>query len=181
MYTPFPSSTASFGPFPNTAFVICFPFSVNSASQITVTTPADTAGDYTLVVTNPSGLSGQTTVSYSALPAWNTAADTVLASIIQGGTVNITSLSASEGSDTIAYSETTSVLTGSGSGEMGLSLNSGTGAITGTAPTVSSSTTFTFTLRATDDEAQTTDRQFKITITPNFYGDGSDGDLDTTP
>ena len=159
----------------------CPSITVNSASQITVTTPAKTAGDYTLIVSNPSGLSGQTTVSYSANPAWNTSADTVLTSIIQGGTVNITSLSASEGSDTIAYSETTTVLTGSGSGEMNLSLNASTCAITGTAPSVSSDTTFTFTLRATDDENQTTDRQFKITITPNFYGDGSDGDLDTTP
>jgi len=152
---------------------------VNSASQITITTPAKTAGDYTLVVSNPSGLSGQTTVSYSGNPAWNTAADTVLTTVIQGGAVNITSLSASEGADTIAYSETTTVLTGSGGGEMNLSLNASTCAITGTAPSVASETIFTFTLRATDDENQTTDRQFKITVTPNFYGDGSDGDLST--
>jgi hypothetical protein len=152
---------------------------VDSASQITITTPAKVAGDYTIIVANPSGLSGQTSVSYSAAPAWNTNVDTILATVIQNGSVNITSLSASEGADTIAYSETTTVLTGSGAGKMNLNLNAATCAITGTAPAVASTTIFTFTLRATDDENQTTDRQFKITVNPNFYGDGSDGALST--
>ena len=47
---------------------------------------------------------------------------------------------------------------------MNLSLNSSTGAITGTAPSTTSETTYNFTLRATDQEAQTADRNFSITV-----------------
>ena len=42
---------------------------------------------------------------------------------------------------------------------MNLTLNSSTGAITGTAPSPTSGTTYNFTLRATDAESQT-DRSF---------------------
>ena len=47
---------------------------------------------------------------------------------------------------------------------MNLSLNSSTGAITGTAPSVTSDTTYTFTLRATDTAGNTTDRSFNIVV-----------------
>ena len=65
--------------------------------------------------------------------------------------------------DTIAYSETTSSLTGAG-----FSLNSTTGQITGTAAAVSGDTTTSFTLRATSG-GQTADRSFSI-ITENRDG-----------
>jgi hypothetical protein len=147
--------------------------SVVSATQLTFTSPAGSAGDVQVELINPSGLSGRATFSYSGVPTWNTAADTILTEVSQGQSVNITSLSASEGSDTITYSLV------SGSLPSGLSLNTSTCAITGTAPSVSVNTTSTFTLRAEDDENQTTDRQFKITILVNQFGDGSDGDLST--
>ena len=153
---------------------------VNSSSSLTLgNSPAKSAGDYDLSVTNPSGLSGAFTVSYSGTPAWNTAADTIIADPVQGSAINVTGVTAAEGSDTIAYSEVTSILTGSGSGKLGLTLNSSTGAITGTVPTVSADTTYTFTIRATDDESQTTDRQFRIKVTTNYFGDGSDGSFGT--
>ena len=46
---------------------------------------------------------------------------------------------------------------------MGLTLNSSTGAITGTAPNVSSDTTYNFTIRASDG-INTTDRNFSLGI-----------------
>jgi hypothetical protein len=148
--------------------------SVISSTQLTFTSPAGSAGDVQVEVINPSGLSGRATFSYgNTAPTWNTAADTVLTEVTQGQSVNITSLSASEGSDTITYSLT------SGSLPSGLSLNTSTCAITGTSGAVSSNTTSTFTLTAEDEEGQTTARQFKITVLANYFGDGSDGSLTT--
>ena len=149
--------------------------SIVSATSLTFTSPAKSAGDYELKITNPSNLSGVITISYSADPSWNTAVDTVIAEDTQGSSVNITNVTASEGSDTIDYSEVTSVLSG-----IGMTLNTTTGAITGTLPTgITADTIYTFTLRATDDENQTADRQFKIRNLVHFFGDGSDGDLST--
>ena len=149
--------------------------SIVSATSLTFTSPAKSAGDYELKITNQSNLSGVITISYSADPSWNTAVDTVIAEDTQGSSVNITNVTASEGSDTIDYSEVTSVLSG-----IGMTLNTTTGAITGTLPTgITADTIYTFTLRATDDENQTADRQFKIRNLVNFFGDGSDGDLST--
>jgi hypothetical protein len=148
---------------------------VNSSSQITITTPAKTAGNYTLSVTNPSGLGSDVTISFSNDPAWNTAENAIIASGITGGPVNITNVTAAEGSDSITYSEVTSVLTGI----MGLSLGASSGAITGTLPAVNQDTTYSFTLRATDAENQISDRQFRISVVVNYFGDGSDGSLST--
>ena len=67
----------------------------------------------------------------------------------------------------ITYSETTDILTGTGSGKMGLTLigtGSTAGIITGTAPSVSSDTTFNFTLRASDTAGNNTDRAFSIGV-----------------
>ena len=61
---------------------------------------------------------------------------------------------------TVAFSETTSVLTGAG-----VTLNSSTGALTTSDFGASSTTptTYTFTIRLTDAEGQTTDREFSMT------------------
>ena len=70
---------------------------------------------------------------------------------------------------TVAFSETTSVLTGAG-----VTLNSSTGALTtsdfGGASTTP--TTYTFTIRLTDAEGQTTDREFSMTSTFGATGGG---------
>ena len=76
---------------------------------------------------------------------------------------------------TIAFSETTTVLTSNANtpaATMNLTLNSSTGAITGTAPSPTSGTTYTFTLRATDAEGQTVDRSFSITVSVGATGGG---------
>ena len=131
----------------------------NSATQITITTPAKAAGPYTVAVLNPNGgtASQANFIQYSGVPVWSTAAGT-LGNVIEGGAASF-QVTATEGSDTIEYAVTTGTL------PTGLSLATATGAITGTAPAVSADTTTTFSITATDDENQTSaSRSFSITV-----------------
>ena len=132
----------------------------NSSSQITITSPAKTAGQYTVAVTNLDGGTADSSnfIQYSGVPVWSTASGS-LGSVEEGASASF-QVTATEGSDTIEYAVT------SGSLPSGLSLNTNTGAITGTAGNVSSDTTSTFSITATDDENQTSSaRSFSITIT----------------
>ena len=131
----------------------------NSATQITITTPAKAAGPYTVAVLNPDGgtASENNFIQYSGVPVWSTAAGT-LGNVIEGAAASF-QVTATEGSDTIEYAVTTGTL------PTGLSLATATGAITGTAPAVSADTTTTFSITATDDENQTSaSRSFSITV-----------------
>jgi len=57
-----------------------------------------------------------------------------------------------------------------------LSLNSSTGVISGTAPSASSSTTYTFSATASDGSNISASRSFNIIIVPsNYFGNGADG------
>jgi len=130
----------------------------NSATQLTVTTPAKSAGSQILVITNTDGGSANTNVSYNGVPAWTTSAGS-LGSIAEGETINLTVTATEPDGGTITYAIT------SGSLPSGASLNTSTGAITGTAASVSADTTSSFTITATDNENQSTARAFTITIT----------------
>lgn len=135
----------------------------NSATQITITTPAKAAGPYTIAVTNTDGgtASQANFIQYSGVPVWSTAAGT-LGNVLEGTSASF-QVTATEGSDTIEYAVTTGTL------PTGLSLATATGAITGTAPAVSADTTTTFSITATDDENQTSSaRSFNITVTPDL-------------
>ena len=132
----------------------------NSATQITITSPAKTAGQYTVAVTNTDGGSGSQAnfIQYSGVPVWSTASGS-LGSVEEGASTSF-QVTATEGSDTIEYAVT------SGSLPSGYSLAAATGAITGTAGAVSADTTSTFSITATDDENQTSSaRSFNITVT----------------
>ena len=132
----------------------------NSATQITITSPAKAAGQYTVAVTNTDGGNGSSNnfIQYSGVPIWSTASGS-LGSVVEGGTTSF-QVTATEGSDTIEYAVT------SGSLPSGYSLATATGAITGTAGAVSADTTSTFSITATDDENQTSSaRSFSITVT----------------
>ena len=138
---------------------------VNSDTQITAVAPKasflNAQEPYGVKVTNTTSLSATLTsqINVDSSPAWSTASGS-LGNVTEGASANITVSAADPDGDTVAYSETTSVLSGAG-----FSLNSSTGAITGTANTVSADTTNTFTLRATAN-TKTADRQFNI-ITKN--------------
>ena len=111
-------------------------------------------------------------LTVSDAPTWTTSAGS-LGSIAAGDSVSLSVAATSD--STVAYSETTSVLTSNANtpaGTMNLSLNSSTGAITGTAPSPTSETTYNFTLRATDNESQTADRAFSITVTVGINNGG---------
>ena len=131
--------------------------------------------DYYVRVENNDGYavrSSTAILSSSSAPTWSTASGSI-GSVSAGSSV---SLSVSATSDsTVAYSETTLVLTSNAdtpASTMNLSLNSSTGAITGTAPTPTGDTTYSFTLRATDGESQTADRNFSITVSVGINNGG---------
>jgi hypothetical protein len=132
----------------------------NSATQITITSPAKAAGQYTVAVTNTDGGNGSAAnfIQYSGVPVWSTNSGS-LGSVQEGASASF-QVTATEGSDTIEYAVT------SGSLPSGYSLATATGAITGTAGAVSADTTSTFSITATDDENQTSSaRSFSITVT----------------
>lgn len=152
----------------------------DSATQITTVTPKSSflnaQEPYGVQVTNSSGLSATlgNQINVDTAPSWTTASGS-LGTVASNSVFSATVVATDADSDTISYSITT------GSLPSGLSLNSSTGAITGTATEVASSTTSNFTIRATAN-AKTADRAFSITVTAtNYFGDGSDGALDTTP
>ena len=131
--------------------------------------------DYYVRVENNDGYavrSSTAILSASSAPTWSTASGSI-GSVSAGSSV---SLSVSATSDsTVSYSETTSVLTSNAdtpASTMNLSLNSSTGAITGTAPEPTGDTTYSFTLRATDGESQTADRNFSITVSVGINNGG---------
>lgn len=130
-----------------------------SATTITFTAPSLTVGSYPLYVVNPDGTTAILVpgLQVSAMPVWTTSAGTL-------GTVtqlfNFNTTIAATGDGTISYS------IASGTLPTGITLNSSTGDISGTAPTVASSTTYSFTVRSTDAQNQDTDRAFSITVVP---------------
>jgi Putative Ig domain/IPT/TIG domain len=128
-----------------------------SSTQLTFTSPAQTAGSYSLTVMNTDGGNAGYVpgITYSALPVWSTSAGS-LGSSLRNNAISTITLSASENAQTITYAVT------SGSLPPGLSLASN-GDITGT-PTGSSST-YNFTVTATDPQNQTSSRNFSYTVT----------------
>mgnify|MGYP003150220794 CR=1 FL=1 len=149
------------------ASVVADEVAFNSASQITVkfTLPVD--GTYKLYIENPDGNAVQTNavLTVSDAPAWVTGAGS-LGSFAAGTTI---------ATITITATNATSFAVQSGSLPTGLSLNTGSGSatITGTVSAgISSDTLFSFTVRATDAEAQTADRAFTINVTTGANNSG---------
>jgi len=139
---------------------------VDNVSQITaVATKAsflNAQEPYGVKVENTSGLSSTlaSQINVDTSPSWSTVSGT-LATIQDNATGTHATVSATDpDGDTVAYSETTSVLSGAG-----LSLNSSTGAISGDPTDVSGATTNTFILRATAN-SKTADRSFNIIVNP---------------
>ena len=138
---------------------------------LTATTPQLTvAGEpYGVKVTNPDG--GQTLLEAAldagSSPTFTTAAGSIGSGIQKSTTLSGIAVTATDpDGQAVTYSEVTSVLTSNANtpaATMNLTLNSSTGAITGTAPNVSSDTTYNFTIRASDG-VNTTDRNFSLGI-----------------
>jgi len=133
---------------------------VVSSTQVTFTAPAKAAGTYVLylVATDGSVALSLPGISYSGTPAWSTSAGTLGT---QYETTAISKSLSATGDGTVTYSLVSGTL------PTGSTLNTSTGAISGTAPVTNSSTTYNFTIRATDSQNQDTDRAFSITLTPD--------------
>lgn len=163
--------------FINSSGVITLPNSIvrDSATQLTVNVTLPTDGTYFIRVENPDGLAARSSsaiLTVSDAPTWSTSAGS-LGSVAAGASVSLDVDASSD--STVAFSETTSVLTSNTdtpASTMNLTLNSSTGAITGTAPSPTSETTYNFTLRATDAESQTADRAFSITVAVGMNNTG---------
>ena len=148
--------------------------SFTSSTRVTATVSL-AAGTYFVRVENNDGGAVRTAtaiLTVSTGPSWTTSAGS-LGTVGAGDAVSLSVAATSD--STIAYSETTSILTSNTdtpATTMNLSLNSSTGAITGTAPSATATTTYTFTLRATDAESQTADREFSITVSVGIGNSG---------
>jgi hypothetical protein len=146
-----------------------------NSTLITATTPQDFTVAQEPLDVKVIQLSGSYTsldvIDCGGVPAWTTAAGS-LGTYYDGVTVS-TSVVATDpdAAATITYS------IASGSLPTGLSLNSSNGAITGTISPISSvSTTFNFTIRASDNAGNNTDRAFSMLVNAtNYFGTGADG------
>ena len=133
-----------------------------SATSITANFTLTTDGTYFLRIENNDGnavRSSSALLTVSDAPAWTTAAGS-LGTVGSAGTINFT----------VAATDATSFAVQSGSLPGGASLNSSTGAITGTETGSTATTTYSFTIRATDAQGQTADRAFSITISHGASG-----------
>lgn len=144
----------------------------NSSTSLTVnvTLPVD-AGTYRIRIENPDGLAGLSSANFltvSDAPVWTTSSGSL--GTVAGNTNGAVATVAATG-DSITYSEVTNVLTNASLANC--SLDSSTGAITSTDFDGSSTTarTHTFTIRATDAQGQTADREFSLTSS-YFVGTG---------
>ena len=145
-----------------------------SSTSITATFNLASASYFIRVENNDGNAvrSSSAILSASSAPTFSTSAGSI-GTVSAGSTVSLSVAATSD--STVAFSETTSILTSNANTPattMNLSLNSSTGAITGTAPSPTGDTTYTFTIRATDQESQTADRQFSITVSVGINNSG---------
>jgi hypothetical protein len=146
------------------AIVTADSVSFTNATTVVATFTLPVDGTYFLRLENNDGIacrSGTALLTVSDAPAWTTAAGS-LGTVSNGGTINFT----------VAATNATSFAVQSGALPGGASLNTSTGAITGTESGSTQTTTFSFTIRATDAQGQTADRAFTITISHGASGGG---------
>ena len=126
-------------------------------------------GAYKYISFAPSDVTGPVFNS----PAAGTVGTFVVGRSLATFSSNVTFSATDPEDNNVTFTEPTSALSG-----IGLTFtdnNDGTATLSGTPNTVTSATTTNFTIRATDDFDNSTDRSFSITISPNYYGDSSDG------
>lgn len=140
----------------------------NNSTSLTVTTNL-AAGSYFVRVENNDGgavRSSSAILNASIAPNWQTAAGS-LGTIAAGATQSFTLLAYDDDSSAVT---SYSLQSGSLPGGFSLAGDSSIGTISGTETGSSATTTYSFTIRATDNESQTTDRAFTITVTHGASG-----------
>ena len=140
----------------------------NNSTSLTVVITLTVDAQYKIRIENGDGNAVLTglLLTVSDAPTWSTGAS--LGAFAGDFSGTLATLSASSDS-TIAYSETTSVLSGAG-----VTLNTSTGVLSTTdfGGASTTATTYTFTIRATDAESQTADRTFTISSSFGATGGG---------
>jgi len=122
------------------------------------------AGNYYVRIELENGRAARSTnaiITASTSPTWSTSAGS-LGSVAGNFSGTVTTVAASSDS-AITYSETTSVLTNASQANCTLDASTGVIATTDFGGSSTTATTYTFTLRATDAEGQTADREFSLT------------------
>ena len=145
----------------------------NNSTSLTCNFTLPVDGTYYIRIENNDGLavrSSTALLTVSDAPTWTTASGTL--GTIAGDFSGTVATVAATGDSTLAYSETTNVLTNAA--QANCSLNSATGVISTTdfGGSSTTATTYTFTLRVTDAEGQTADRQFSLTSSFGATGGG---------
>jgi hypothetical protein len=125
-------------------------------NRLAFAAPALSSGSYTIYVTNSNGGTGilVSGLVYSGLPTYSTSAGS-LGTVYE--TANINTAVVATGDAPITYSVISGTL------PSGATLNSN-GTITGNAPVDGSSTTYSFTIQASDGQLQDSTRSFSLTI-----------------
>ena len=144
------------------AIVTADSVSFTNATTVVATFTLPVDGTYFLRLENNDGIacrSGTALLTVSDAPAWTTSAGS-LGTVAAAGSVNFT----------VAATNATSFAKTTGSFPGGVTINSSTGVISGTESGSTQTTTYTFTIRATDAQGQTADRQFTITISHGASG-----------
>ena len=136
--------------------------SYTSATEIVAKFTLTTDGSYYIRVENNDGNAVRSTTSLLLVsddPVWTTAAGT-LGSFAKGASISETVTATG---DTVTYAVQSGTL------PTGLSLASATGIISGTeSSSITENTTYNFTIRATDAQAQYADRAFAMTINVSY-------------
>ena len=145
----------------------------NNSTSLTCNFTLPVDGTYYIRIENNDGLavrSSTALLTVSDAPTWTTASGTL--GTIAGDFSGTVATVAATGDSTLAYSETTSVLTNAA--QANCSLNSATGVISTTdfGGSSTTATTYTFTLLVTDAEGQTAERQFNLTSSYGATGGG---------
>ena len=145
----------------------------NNSTSLTCNFTLPVDGTYYIRIENNDGLavrSSTALLTVSDAPTWTTASGTL--GTIAGDFSGTVATVAATGDSTLAYSETTNVLTNAA--QANCSLNSATGVISTTdfGGSSTTATTYTFTLLVTDAEGQTAERQFNLTSSYGATGGG---------
>jgi hypothetical protein len=122
---------------------------------------------FDIKILNSNGLSftSEDELTIDAQPVWVTASGT-LGTFDDSDSISVTVAATDPESGSISYSLESGTL------PSGISLNSSTGVISGTAPAIASTTTYSFTIRASDSSSNTADRSFTITINETIVSGG---------
>ena len=135
-----------------------------SNTSATFVTPAKAGGDYDVVFTNANGEIAQIVngITYSGLPAFTSpaASPTVMGTAQQGDAITPVTIAATDGAEQVDNFTVTT-----GSLPSGLTLNQSTGVLSGTLSLTATVGNTDFTVTATDDEGQTSTRQFRYAVT----------------